>query len=96
MLRRENLDLENMGTTELRAFHDRMLLRILCLNGLWFLFVVIVMIWSLRIGAIFFIITAIKYWYDYNDKDSLTIYDAIMSLASRLRGEDSADGNGDD
>ena len=95
MFRRENLDLENMSTTGLKAFHDRMVLRILCLNGLWILFVVIVMIWSLQIGAIFVIITAIKYWYDYSDTESLTVYDAFSSLVSRNRAEDSADGNSD-
>lgn len=56
----------------------------MCVNGLWLLFVVIVMFWSLNIGAIFVIITAIKYWYDYSDTESLTIYDSLLSLISSI------------
>ncbi len=96
MLRREQLDLENMSTTGLRAFHDRMLRRILCVNGLWLLFVVIVMFWSLNIGAIFVIITAIKYWYDYSDTESLTIYDSLLSLISSIPTGKGEDRNDDD
>jgi len=95
MLRREQLDLENMSTTELRAFYDRMVRRILCVNGLWLLFVVIVMFWSLNIGAIFVIITAIKYWYDYNDTESLTIYDSLLSLISSMLARKGEDRNND-
>ena len=95
MLRREKLDLETMSTTELGVFQDRMLRRILCLNGLWLLFVVIVMFWSIHIGLIFVIITAVKYWYDYNDTESLTVYDSILSVISRMGAEKSEDGNSD-
>ncbi len=95
MLRREQLDLETMSTTGLRAFHDRMVRRILCVNGLWLLFVVIVMFWSLNIGAIFVIITAIKYWYDYTDTESLTIYDSLLSLISSMLAGKSEDRNND-
>ena len=95
MLRREQLDLENMSTTGLREFHDRMVRRILCVNGLWLLFVVIVMFWSLNIGAIFVIITAIKYWYDYNDTESLTIYDSLLSLISSILARKGEDRNND-
>ena len=84
-----------MSTTELGAFHDRMVRRILCVNGLWLLFVVIVMFWSLNIGAIFVIITAIKYWYDYNDTESLTIYDSLLSLISSILARKGEDRNND-
>ena len=95
MLRREKLDLETMSATELGVFQVRMLRRILCLNGLWLLFVVIVMFWSIYIGLIFVIITALKYWYDYNDTESLTVYDSILSVISRKWTEESEDGNSD-
>jgi TM2 domain-containing membrane protein YozV len=84
-----------MSAAELGEFQDRMLRRILCLNGLWFLFVVIVMFWSIHIGLIFVIITAVKYWYDYNDTESLTVYDSILSVISRMGAEKSEDGNSD-
>ena len=95
MFRRKTLDLERMSATELEVFHDRMVLRILCLNSLWFLFVVIAMFWSLPGGIILVIMTALKYWYDYNDTESLTVYDSLLSVIFRKRAEESEDGNSD-
>ena len=85
MLRRKIFDLENMSATELEAFHDQMVRRILLLNGLWLVFVVIVMFRSFLAGMLLVVITALKYWYDYNDTESLTVYDSVLSLISRKR-----------
>ncbi len=93
MFRRKKFDFEYMSTTELGVFHDRMVRRILWLNGIWLLFVVIVMFWSLNLGLILIIITALKYWYDYNDTESLTIYDSILSLISHMWTDESEDGD---
>ena len=84
MPRREMRDFESMSSTELRSFHERMLRRILILNGLWLLFVIIVMVQSLNIGLILLVMTALKYWYDYTDTEALTIHDAVLTLLARI------------
>ena len=54
------------------------------------------MFWSLNIGVIFVIITAIKYWYDYRDTESLTIYDSLQSLISSIPTGKGENRNNDD
>ena len=83
MFGRKEFDLESMGATELGVFHGRMVRRILVLNVLWILAVVMAMFWSFPGGMILVVITGLKYWYDYTDTDSLTIYDAIASIMAR-------------
>ncbi len=95
MRRRKDLDLVNMSDTELVAFHDRMVLRILCLNGLWLLFVITVIFWSFTGGMILLIMSALKYWFDYTDTESLTVYDAFSSLMSRMLAPKNKDGSSD-
>ena len=95
MPRRKEFDLVNMSDTELVAFHDQMVLRILCLNGLWLLFVITVIFWSFTGGMILLIMSALKYWFDYTDTDSLTVYDAFSSLMFRMLAQKNKDGSSD-
>ena len=83
MARRELPEFETMSASELNAMQARMLLRILVLNVLWLLVVIAVLTQSLYGGLLLLIVSALKYWFDYTDEESLTIYDAVQALLRR-------------
>ena len=39
--------------------------------------------------------SALKYWFDYTDTESLTVYDAFSSLMSRMLAPKNKDGTSD-
>ena len=89
MLRKKKINLDDMTATELEQFHDRYFKRLLWLNGLWLVFVVVMLFLWLPGGAILAILTILKYWYDYHDTESQALNASFVSLIWRKRVEES-------
>ena len=89
MFRKKKIDLDEMTATEIAQFHDRIIKRLLWRNGLWLLFVIVMLFLWLPGGVIVAILTVLKYWYDYCDTESQAHYDSFVSLIWRKRIEES-------
>ncbi len=72
-----------MTATELEQFHDRLVKRLLWQNGLWLVFVVVMLFLWLPGGAILAFLTVLKYWYDYHDTESQAPNASFVSLIVR-------------
>lgn len=77
-----------MTATELRGFYSRIMRRLLWLNGLWLLFVAVMLFLWTPAGIVLVIITVLKYAYDYFDMESQDIYTAFMELTFRKQAEE--------
>ena len=70
---RKKINVDEMTAAELEEFHDRMIRRIFWVNGLWLLFVAVMLFVWLNAGILLVILTVLKYTYDYFDTDSQAI-----------------------
>ena len=93
MFRKKKINFDEMTAKELEQFHDRIVKRILWLNGLWLIFIVVMLFLWLPGGVILAILTVLKYWYDYHDTESQSINASFMSLIWRKRVEESEPDN---
>jgi len=70
VFRKKKINVDEMTAAEMKEFHDRIVRRFFWLNGLWLLFVVVMLFVWLTAGVILLILTVLKYTYDYFDTDS--------------------------
>jgi hypothetical protein len=66
----KKLNFDEMSADEMELFASRAIKRLLWLNGLWLIFVVVMLFWKPVIGVILLILTGIKYYFDYRDTES--------------------------
>ncbi len=83
MFGKKKINVDEMTATELEKFLDRAGKRLLWLNGLWLLFVVVMLFLWLPGGVILAILTSLKYWYDYHDTESQAVNASFVSLIVR-------------
>ena len=88
MFRKKKFNFDEMTATELEEFHNRIVKRVLWLNGLWLMLVVVMLFLWLPGGVILAILTILKYWYDYRDTESQALNISFMSLVWRKRVEE--------
>jgi len=77
---RKKINVDEMTSTELEELHNRIIRRVLWLNGLWLLFVAAMLFMWLPAGVILVILTVLKYTYDYFDTKSQAINSAFISM----------------
>ena len=91
IFRKEKTNFDEMTATELEQFHDQIVKRVLWLNGLWLMFIVVMLVLWLPGGVILAILTVIKYWYDYHDTESQSINASFVALIFRKQVEEGSE-----
>jgi len=85
MFGKKKLNLEKMSSEEMEALELQLLMRFFLLNILWVLFVFVMLFLLPIVGVVLLIITAIKYFYDYNDVESQDLYSGFVELIRSKR-----------
>jgi hypothetical protein len=83
---------DDMSSQELEGNIAQIAARLFLLNGLWILFVLIMLIYKFSIGLILLVITALKYRYDYLDKGFKRKYIEHEDMIDRKKREESSQG----
>ena len=85
MFRKKKLNIDDMTAMELRALHDGIMRELMWKNGLWLLFVVVMLFVWLTAGVILVILTVLKYTYDYFDTDAQALNADIIATIFKRR-----------
>lgn len=79
----KKLDVNKMSVAEMEALCSKAVKRILWLNGLWLVFVVLMLFWKTAIGVLLLVITVIKYYFDYHDVNSQAVAADFLAEAAK-------------
>ena len=88
MFRKKKLNLDELTSSEMKEFHDRIIRRIFWINGLWLLFVVVMLFVWFTAGVILVILTVLKYAYDYFDTDAQALNADFVATTSKKKAEE--------
>ena len=80
--------IDDMTSEERDNFTGRHILRLFLMNGLWLLFVLIMLFVMFPLGIVLLIITVLKYRYDYYDTKSQNAFSEFNEETERKRSEE--------
>jgi len=91
MFRKKKLNLDEMTSMEIRELQNSVVRELMWKNGLWLLFVAIMLFVWLTAGVILVFLTVLKYTYDYFDTNSQAIHAGIIATIFKKEVEERRD-----